>query len=46
MSRAAESTFVLSSKTREIENGDSFRYITAVIIGLTVIILVAVVFVW
>ena len=46
MSRVAESTFILSSKTREVENGDAFRYISAVIIGLTAIILFAVVFVW
>lgn len=46
MSRAAESTFILSSKTREVENGDAFRYITAVIIGLTAIILVALIFIW
>ncbi len=45
MSRAAESTFILSSKTREIENGDAFRYLTAVIAGLTAVILVAVIFI-
>lgn len=45
MSRAAESTFILSSKTREIENGDAFRYLTAVIVGLTAVILVAVIFI-
>jgi NADH:ubiquinone oxidoreductase subunit 5 (subunit L)/multisubunit Na+/H+ antiporter MnhA subunit len=44
-SRAAESTFILSSKTREIENGDAFRYITAVVIGLIAVILVAVIFI-
>lgn len=45
ISRAAESTFILSSKTREIENGDAFRYLTAVIVGLTAVILVAVIFI-
>ncbi|MGC8533075.1 MAG: NADH-quinone oxidoreductase subunit L [Candidatus Parvarchaeum sp.] len=45
MSRIAESTFILSSKTREIQNGDAFRYLTAVIIGLTAVILLAVIFV-
>jgi NADH-quinone oxidoreductase subunit L len=45
MSRMAESTFILSSKTREIENGDAFRYITAVIIGLVAVILIAVIFI-
>ncbi len=44
-SRAAESTFILSSKTREIENGDAFRYITAIVIGLIAVILVAVIFI-
>ena len=42
---AAESAFVLSSKTREIENGDAFRYITAVVIGLIAFIIIAVIFV-
>ncbi len=42
---AAESTLILSSKTREIENGDAFRYITAVIIGLIAVILIAVIFI-
>ena len=45
MSRIAESTFILSSKTREIENGDAFRYITAVVIGLAAILLLAVIFI-
>ena len=45
MSRVAESTFIFSSKTREIENGDAFRYITAVIIGLVAVILIAVIFI-
>jgi len=45
MSRVAESTFILSSKTREIENGDAFRYVTAVIIGLVAVILIAVIFI-
>jgi NADH-quinone oxidoreductase subunit L len=44
MSRMAESTFVLSSKTREIENGDASSYITAIIIGLVAVILLAVIF--
>ncbi len=45
MSRMAESTFIMSSKTREIENGDTFRYITAVIVGLIAVILFAVIFI-
>lgn len=46
MSRAAESTFILSSKTREVENGDAFRYVTAIVVGLVAVMLVAVVFIW
>jgi NADH-quinone oxidoreductase subunit L len=45
VSTAAESTFFLSSKLREIENGDAFRYLTAIIIGVVAVVILAVVFV-
>ncbi len=41
VSRVAESTFILSSRTREIENGDAYRYIIAIMIGLLAIIVIA-----